>query len=53
MCFLDFSGSKLIQEFTWHIFLSVVTPGDGMIYVVASISCYDYIVSASRSVECK
>jgi hypothetical protein len=44
--FLSYSGRKLFKEFTWHIFLSVVTPEEGMIYVIASISCYDYTVSA-------
>jgi hypothetical protein len=44
--FVFVSGRKLIQDFTWHIFLSVVTAGEGMIYVIASVSCYDYVVSA-------
>jgi hypothetical protein len=32
--FVFFSGRKLIQEFTWHMFLSVVTAGEGMISVI-------------------
>jgi len=35
--FVSFSGRKLIQEFTWHMFLSVVTAGEGMIYVIVVI----------------
>jgi len=32
--FVSFSGRKLIQECIWHMFLSVVTAGEGMIYVI-------------------